>query len=481
MVYLTESINTPLRYATAHQSRFVSELSTFVRFPSVSAQPRHASDLQACAAWLAGHLEGIGLEEIRILSSSGHPVVLAEWMHAEAAPTVLIYGHYDVQPAEPLNAWRHPPFKPVLREGYLYGRGASDNKGQLFIHLKSLESHLRTLKRLPVNVKCVFEGEEEIGSPSLIRFLLNNRQLLEHDVAVISDMPMLAPGRPAISIGLRGSVSLELEIVGPSRDLHSGIFGGAVHNPLQALCEILCSLQDSQGRVAVARFHDRVREEPHSARAALARNGPSDERLLHDAGAPAPWGEPAYSLYERTTIRPALSVNGMQGGYQGPGAKAVIPSRSAAKVNVRLVPDQKSSEILQLLCEHIAMATPASVRSSVRPQFLADPVIVDPGHPAIRAAAAACRRGFGRAPVYLRSGGTIPIASTLQQAFRTPLVLMGFALPDDGMHGPNERFSLQNLEKGIATSIVFLGTLPRALKGDQARKASFFEMKATGR
>ena len=321
-------------------SELSRELQDFVRFPSVSAQPRHAGDVKGCAAWLADHLRRIGLEHIRVIPTPRHPIVYADWVLSPGKPTVLIYGHYDVQPADPLREWRSPPFEPVVRGQSLYGRGACDDKGQMFAHVKAIEIHLRTRSLLPVNVKCLFEGEEEIGSPNLIPFLKRHRRALAADVVVMSDSPMADADRPAITYAVRGGLGLELTVRGPRRDLHSGLFGGAVRNPLQALCEIIASLHDRRGRVAIPGFYDQVRLWPPEERATMARNGPSDATVLRDAGAAQGWGEEGYTLHERTTIRPALTINGLVGGYQGPGGKAVIPAVASAKLSFRLVPDQ---------------------------------------------------------------------------------------------------------------------------------------------
>ena len=435
------------------------ELKEFIRFPSVSAQPEHADDLKQCAAWLADHLRQIGLKRIAVVPTERYPIVYAEWRGAPGRPTVLIYGHYDVQPPEPLDEWRIPPFKPTVIGDNLHGRGASDDKGQMFVHVKALESYLRTTGELPVNVLCLFEGEEEIGSPNLPAFLRRYDHKLAADVAVMSDMPMLAPNRPAITESMRGALSLELEIRGAQRDLHSGLYGGAIHNPLQILCEIIASLHDKGGRVRIPGFYDQVRDWGPRQRAYMRTYGPGDAEILRNAGAEYAWGEPGYTLYERTTIRPALTVNGIFGGYQGTGPKAVIPNRAAAKFNFRLVPDQQPEEIEDLFRLHVARFTPSTVRSLVRRQSSAKPAVIDRRNTAMRAAVSAYRSGFGSTPVFLRSGGTIPVIALLQDILAIPTILMGFALPDDGMHAPNEKFHLPNFFNGIATSIHFLAEM----------------------
>lgn len=453
----------PPDYARARQRGFLDELQTFIRFPSVSAQPRHAANVQRCAHWLAAHLQNIGLEHVKVITTPRHPIIYADWLHAPDKPTVLIYGHYDVQPAEPLNEWQTPPFEPVVRDGNLYGRGASDDKGQLFAHVKAVEAWLKTRGRLPVNVKCLFEGEEEIGSPNLKPFLQRHQQKLAADVAVMSDTRFLAAGQPALTYALRGGLSMELELSGPQGDLHSGNFGGAVHNPLQALCEIIAQLHDRKGRITIPGFYDCVRRWDAAEREFMAANGPTDEQLLRDARTAHGWGERGYSLYERVTIRPALSVTGLSGGYQGPGVKAVIPARATAKLNFRLVPDQYPTQIERLVREHLSRLTPPTVRATVRTHLQARPALLDRQHPAMRAAVQAYQHGFGARPVWLRSGGTIPVVNALQELLHVPVVLLGFALPDDRLHAPNEKFRLAQFYRGIATCLRFLeliGQLP---------------------
>jgi acetylornithine deacetylase/succinyl-diaminopimelate desuccinylase-like protein len=406
-------------------------------------------------------LKSIGLEHVALVPTVWHPIVYGDWRHARGQPTVLIYGHYDVQPADPLSEWRSPPFEPTVRGGDLFGRGASDDKGQLFAHVKAVESCLRGAGRLPVNVVCLFEGEEEIGSTHLPQFLASARDELAADVAVISDTRMLGANRPAITYGLRGALSVELEVRGPDTDLHSGNFGGAIHNPLQALAELLAGLHDANRRITIPGFYDRVQKINASERAYMARHGPDDAEILEDAKSEVGWGEPGFSLYERIAVRPALTINGLNGGYQGPGAKAVIPSRAMAKLNFRLVPDQDPKEIERQFRAFIAEIAPPTTRVTLRAQMGAKPAVINPKHPALRAAAAAYRTGFGAPPVLLRSGGTIPVASMFQESLGVPTVLMGFALPDDSLHGPNEKFSLPVFRKAIHTSIAFLREMAR--------------------
>ena len=452
-------LNNALDYVKQHRARFVNELMELIRIPSVSTDAERTNDLKACAQWLAIHLKRIGLEHVEVVPTEGHPVVYADWLRSPTLPTVLIYGHYDVQPADPLDEWEFPPFEPAVRANILYGRGASDDKGQFLIHVKALEAFLGTSGTLPVNVKCLFEGEEEIGSSHLIQFIGWNQRALAAELAVISDTSMLGANRPALTYSLRGQLALEVEVRGPKRDLHSGKFGGAVHNPLQALCEIIAQLHDRDGRVAIPGFYDRVRDWSELEREDMRRHGPRDGQILRDAETETGWGELGYSLYERITVRPSLSINGMSGGYEGVGSKAVIPSRAHAKLSFRLVADQEPREIENLFRPHIAQITPTTVKSVVRTSQSSKPVMIDRRHPVLRAAALAYRKAFGSKPVFLRSGGSIPVVNAFQELLGVPTVLMGFGLPDDRIHAPNEKFHLENFFKGIATSISFLAEI----------------------
>lgn len=429
--------------------------------------------MQRCGNWLAGQLRLAGLNRVRVLPTPRHPIVYGEWLGVPGRPTVLVYGHYDVQPAEPLRNWKHPPFGAEIHDGFLHGRGASDDKGQLFAHVKAMESLLQSTGRLPVNVKCLFEGEEEIGSPNLMPFLKRNRRALKADAAVMSDTRMLSPDRPALTYSLRGQLAVELEVKGPHHDLHSGNFGGAVHDPLQALCEIVAQLHDRDGHIAIPGFYDRVRHWSEAEHQYLARTGPSDAAILHEAGTATAWGERGHSLYERLTLRPSLSVTGIHGGHAGAGPKGVIPSQARVKLSFRLVPDQQPEEIERLFRRFVSKVVPRTVQVAVRTQIHSRPALVDRRHPAMRAAARAYRRVFGRAPVWVRSGGTIPVVSEFQRVLGIPTVLMGFASPGDSLHGPNEKFSLKNYKRGILTAIAFLEEFARSSgRGVARRKAS---------
>jgi acetylornithine deacetylase/succinyl-diaminopimelate desuccinylase-like protein len=447
-------------FVAKHQPRFISELQSFVRIPSVSGDPKRSGDVKRCADWLASHLKRIGFRVVRLVPTRRHPIVYGEWLGAPAKPTVLIYGHYDVQPVD--GAWTFPPFGAQIHNGFLHGRGASDDKGQLFTHLKAVETLLAHTRRLPVNVKCFFEGEEEIGSTNLVPFLERHARALKSDVAVMSDTRMVGPDQPALTYSLRGQLAMELVAHGQRNELHSGNFGGAVLDPLQALCEMVAQFHDADGRIAIPGFYDHVRRWTAAERQYLALTGPSDDGLLREAGASVGWGEPGYSIYERLALRPSLAVTGIQGGYTGVGPKAVIPTSARAKISFRMVPDQEPADIERLVRNFIVHITPPEIRVDVQTHIRSHPALVDPRHPAMRAAATAYRRVFGRSPRWVRSGGSIPVVSEFQRLLGIPTVLMGFASPGDGLHGVNEKFSLKNFQRGILTSIGFLEEMGRA-------------------
>lgn len=457
-----------LAYARSHHPRFVSELKQFIRYPSVSSQSHRQSDIRLCAHWLAKNLQQVGLERVRVIPTQGNPIVYASWLHAPGRPTLILYGHYEVLPGEPLQEWRTPPFMPTIQNDNLYGRGAADDKGQLFAHVKALESHLQASGSLPVNLKCIFEGEEEVGSPNLRSFVVRNRRALRANAAVISDTRMLGPDRPAISYAQRGGLRAEVEVTGPPNELHSGAFGGGVHNPILALCDILAGLHDSDGRVTIPGFYDDVRVWSEKERDFMARSGPSDREILRAARVAHGWGESGYSLYERTTIRPDLGVNGISGGHTGPGVKGVIPKSALAKISFRLVPNQDPTRIAKMFCEHIARLTPATVQSRVRTMSHVHPALVNRNHPAVQAAVIAYKKVFGATPAFIRSGGSIPVVNTFQEVLGIPAVLMGFGLPDDHIHAPNEKFNLQIFYKAIETSIWYLALASNLLRPARA-------------
>ena len=455
----------------ATQYRILEELRQLVAFPSISTDPRYAWAVRACADWLAGHLRGLGLAGVRVFETSRHPIVYAERLVSPARPTLLIYGHYDVQPVAPAAAWTVPPFGGVVRANCLYGRGASDDKGQFFTHLKALEILLKTGQPLPVNVKILLEGEEEIGSPNLGAFIRRHRRLLRADCAVLSDTNLLSADQPALTFGLRGSFSAELEVRGPRTELHSGVFGGAVLNPLQALCELLAGLHGPHGRVRLSGFYKDVQPTSTAERTYAARHAPPAAQLLREAGVGQGWGEAGYSLYERTTLRPSLSITGLSGGYAGAGTKLIIPPVARAKLSFRLAAGQNPHAVERQLRAYLARHTPPQVRATLTAQLHAKPYLVAPDHPAMRAAARAYAVGFGREPVLQRSGGTIPVAVLLEEVLGLKTVLMGFGLPGDRKHGPDEFLYLPNFWRGIQTSLAFMHDVARSLRYVAPRKS----------
>jgi acetylornithine deacetylase/succinyl-diaminopimelate desuccinylase-like protein len=449
-----------LEYAQTHQERFLEELKEFLRIPSISTQARHKPDVARAAEWLRDSLLAAGFPRAEVMPTAGHPVVYGAWPAAGAgASTVLVYGHYDVQPPDPLDAWRTPPFEPTIVGDDLFARGAADDKGQLYAHVKAAETFHQTAGAPPVTLKCIFEGEEEIGSPSLDPFIRAHADLLAADVAVISDSHILGEDLPAILYALRGLAYVEVTVTGPAHDLHSGIYGGAVHNPINALCAMIASLQDEHGRITIPGFYDRVRELAPDERAELARVPFDRQAWLREAGVTTDWGEPGYTIIERTTARPTLDVNGIWGGYVEPGAKTVLPGKAHAKISMRLVPDQDPAEISQLIAEHLEAIAPPGVSVEVRDLHGGGPAIVRRDSSAMQAAFRAYGVAFGREPVFMREGGSIPVVATFQDVLGIETILMGFGLPDDNLHAPNEKFHLPNFYKGIETVIRFLENL----------------------
>ncbi|MGA9115838.1 MAG: dipeptidase [Bacteroidota bacterium] len=454
-----------LRYIEQNGDRFLSELKDFLAIPSVSTAPEHAADVGRCSEWLAGHMRSIGLERVQVFPTEGHPVVYGEWMHAPGKPTVLLYGHYDVQPAEPLDLWESPPFQATVRGENLYARGAADDKGQVFIHLKSIEASLRMAGVLPVNLKLMIEGEEEIGSRNLEDFVGKHRDLLRADLVLISDSSMFAKGVPSICYGLRGLAYMQVDLVGPSRDLHSGSFGGTVHNPIQALAEMIAQLHDARGRVAIPGFYDDVRTLQARERKAFRKLPWSDRTYARDLGVRELYGERGFTSLERVWARPTLECNGIWGGFTGEGAKTVLPSRASAKISMRLVPDQKAGKVAKLFERHIRRIAPRTVRVQVRNLHGGEAAITPLDSPGVKAAVAALEKGFGKKPLYQREGGSIPIVVQFKELLGLDTVLLGFGLPDENAHAPNEFLNLGNFFGGIRTSAHFFHELPSFMKG----------------
>ncbi len=454
---------TPTEHARAGQDAALARLLDLLRIPSVSTDPAHAGDVRRAAGWLADRLRAAGATGVRIDPTARHPVVYGERLAAPRAPTVLVYGHYDVQPPDPLELWDTPPFEPAIRDGVIYARGASDDKGQSLAHVEALAAYTAAGAAPPVNLKYVFEGEEEIGSPNLEAWFREHAAELGADVAVISDTAMVAADQPSIIYGLRGLAYLEVEVTGPNRDLHSGHYGGAVRNPANALAAMIAGLHDAEGRVTIPGFYDRVRPLDDAERAELARL-PFDVGGFRDAvGAAGDWGEAGYSVVERMGARPTLDVNGLWSGWTGPGAKTVLPAKAHAKISMRLVADQDPDEIAVLFGEHMRRIAPPGVHVTVTNLHGGQPALIDRGHPAIRAAVRAYSDVYGRAPVFAREGGTIPVVALLGSLLGLQSVMLGFGLPDDNLHAPNEKFRVDQYFRGIETIIAFLDALPGEL------------------
>jgi acetylornithine deacetylase/succinyl-diaminopimelate desuccinylase-like protein len=438
-------------YCHANQPRFVDELISFLRIPSISAQPEHAADVRRNAEHLAGAAREAGFRNVEVVDTKGHPAVYAERLVDPTLPTVLVYGHHDVQPVDPLDEWVSPPFEPEVRDGRLYARGAVDDKGQVFMHLKAVETHLHTRGELPINLRLLVEGEEEVGSVHFEELVADLGDRLTADVAVVSDTGIFARGVPSLTVGLRGLVGVEVEVRGPSLDLHSGMFGGAVQNPVEALARMLATLKDpSTGRVTVPGFYDDV-VEPTAAEREGYRSLPFDDAEFRATagGISATVGEEGWSVLERRWVRPTLEVNGIWGGYQGPGAKTIIPAHAGAKISCRLVPNQRPAVIADLLAAALVAAAPPGVTVEVTGREGGSPVVTPADHPAVRAASRAMSDVFGVAPVLIREGGSIPPVEVFQRVLGLQTVLVGTGLPDDQLHAPNEKFDLDHYAMGV--------------------------------
>ena len=448
-------------YARENQGRFLNELKDLLRIPSVSTLPEHKNDVRRAAEFVASQMKRIGLENVEIIATAGHPLVYGDWLHAAGKPTILCYGHYDVQPAEPLDEWHSPPFEPTERNQNLYARGAVDDKGQMYMHLKALESLMKAGNgKLPVNVRLIIEGEEEVGGESIAKFVREHPQRLKADVALISDTELFAPGLPTICVGLRGMVYTELEAQGAKTDLHSGIYGGAAPNPFVALVQIISRLKDESGRVLVPGFYDRVGK-PSDDELAAWKRLPFDEEHYRktEVGSNVLTGEKDYSVLYRTWARPTLEVHGMPGGFVGAGAKTVIPARACAKVSMRLVPDQRPDEIFKLYSDFVRSLTPRGIQLNIKQWSMADPIVVRTDNKFIRTAAEAMHDVFHKDTVYIRSGGSIPIVADFEKVLKVPSVMMGFGLPDDNLHAPNEKFHIPNFYSGIESIILWMQKL----------------------
>lgn len=450
-------MDSAVAFARENASRFLEELKTLLRIPSVSTLPEHRGDVKAAAQWLASELRRIGMEHVELIESEGHPLVYADWLHAPGKPTCLCYAHYDVQPPDPLDEWTTPPFEPAERNGNLYARGAVDDKGQLMLQLKALESLLAATGALPLNLRIIFEGEEEVGGEQIASFVRQHPERLQADFALISDTEMFAPELPTLCVGLRGMIYTELEVRGAKTDLHSGMYGGAAPNPFVALAQIIAGLKDRDGKILIPGFYDAVRP-PSQAELNAWKSLPFDEAeyLRTEIGAPALVGEKGYSAIERTWSRPTLDVHGIIGGFTGVGAKTVIPAKATAKVSMRLVPAMTPQTTFQQYKDYVEQIKPEGVTVSVRLIHSGEPSLIGTDNPYVGAANRALKQVWGKDTVYIRSGGSIPIVGDFDKYLKIPSVMMGFGLPDDGLHAPNEKFHIANYHRGIESVILFL-------------------------
>ena len=452
-----------VEYARQNQPRFLAELKDLLRIPSVSTLPQHKSDIERAADFLAAQMRAIGLEHVEVIKTAGHPLVYADWLHATGKPTALCYGHYDVQPPDPLNEWTTPPFEPTERNQNLYARGAVDDKGQMFMHLKALESLMKSGgSKLPINVRLLLEGEEEVGGEAIAKYVKENPQKLKADFALVSDTEMYAPDLPTLCVGLRGLVYTEVEARGAKVDLHSGMYGGAAPNPFVALAQIIAKLKDENGRVLIPGFYDRV-STPSADELRSWKSLPFDEKdyLEHEVGSSELTGEAGYSVAERTWSRPTMDVHGMPGGFTGAGAKTVIPAKASAKISMRLVPNQNPEEIFKLYSDYVKSITPRGIQISIRQLSGADPMLIRTDNHYVQAAKDAMKEVFGKDTVFIRSGGSIPVVADFEKHLHIPSVMMGFGLPDDNLHAPNEKFHIPNFYRGIESIIRFFQLLSR--------------------
>jgi acetylornithine deacetylase/succinyl-diaminopimelate desuccinylase-like protein len=443
------------RYLAANRQRHLDELCAWLRIPSVSTLPEHAADMAAAARWTAEAMRAVGLENVAVLPTGGHPLVYGDWLHAPGGPTLLVYGHYDVQPADPLDVWQTPPFEPAIRDGRLYARGATDDKGQAFLHLKAVEALTAVDGQPPLNLRFLIEGEEECASANLEAFVRRERARLACDVAVVSDMPMLGPDTPSLCESLRGITTLEVTVRTGRSDLHSGLYGGVAPNALHVLCALLARLHDDEGRVAVPGFYDAVRPLTPAERAAYAALPFDEAAFRREVGAPELTGERGFTILERLWRRPTLELNGIGGGFQGEGTKTVTPCTAHAKISCRLVPDQDPDAIAALVAEHLRRLCPPTASVAVTPQGGGHPAITPRDHPAMQAAARAMAAAYGKPPVFAGMGGSVPVVPLLQRELGATVVMAGFGLPDENLHAPNEFFTLANFDRGLLTLCLF--------------------------
>lgn len=444
-----------LKNAKRKEKEYLAELFHLLSIPSISTNPAHHEDMHKAASWLAEHMEEIGLENVQVFETKGHPLVYGDWLHAKGKPTVLVYGHYDVQPPDPPDEWLSDPFKPEIRNNNVYARGASDNKGQFFTHLKAIDSYMETAGKLPVNIKFIIEGEEECGEENLENFIKNNKKLLASDFTLVSDSVSLSEKQPKLDYGLRGILYTEITVKTADHDMHSGVYGGAVDNPIHVLSQIISQLKDKNNRITIPNFYrDVVRAGKEERR--LLKKVEDNEQMLENTGTTKLVSEKGYTPNESTKIRPSLDVNGIWGGFTGEGVKTVLPYKASAKISMRLVPRQDPGKIARDLERYLQKLTPKTAKVSFKVHSGSRPVLVERDSKAMKAAIAALRETFGRKPVLDREGGSIPVVEMFARILGLQTVLMGFGLPDDNLHAPNEKFSLEMFRKGIEASVRFL-------------------------
>lgn len=448
-------------YIDSHKDHFKEELFELLRIPSISTNSDHKDDVLDAAHYLVDRLEALDLDRVELFETDGNPIVFGELITDESKPTVLVYGHYDVQPPDPLGKWDTPPFEPTVRNGNIYARGASDDKGQSFTHVKALEAYRKTDSKFPVNIKFIFEGEEEIGSPHLVPFIKEHKEMLECDMVLISDTAMFAEDTPSLTYGLRGLAYMEVDVVGPNRDLHSGVYGGAVDNPANVMAEIISKLKDEDGVIQIPGFYDDVVELDEEEREEYTKLPFDEEGFKKDLGLDTLHGEEGYSTLERTSARPSLDVNGLWSGYQGEGAKTVLPSEAGAKISMRLVPDQDPKEIARLFKEYVESLAPESVDVTVTEHHGGHPIVTDLSFYGLQAAAEAFKNVYDKEPLFTREGGSIPIVADFENVLGAQSILMGFGLNSDAIHSPNEKFALKDFYRGISTSAKFFELLPK--------------------
>jgi acetylornithine deacetylase/succinyl-diaminopimelate desuccinylase-like protein len=454
-----------LKYLSDNEGRFLEELKEFLRFESVSTQKARQAETDKCADWLAGNMKAAGIENVELIKTKSNSLVYGDYLHAgDDKPTVLVYGHYDVQPEDPVDLWDSPPFKPEVRDGYIYGRGTADDKGQVFTHVKALEAFIQTGENPGVNVKFIIEGEEESGSYAMTDYLMGSTDKISCDAILISDTSWFSEDIASITYGLRGITGLEIKVIGPDRDLHSGTYGGGIENPLNALCYLVSQLHDRYGRVTIPGFYNGIDELTEKEEENFESLPFSDEDYAKDLDVPMTHGEKGYSTLKRISVRPTLDLNGMYGGYTGDGHKSIVPSYAVAKMTMRLVPGQKWEEVQDLAMEHIKRIAPPTVKIEVEAEHGGNPVVAPLDSPGIKAAAIAMEKGFGKKVVFTREGGSIPIVELFQDKLQAPAVMMGFGLDSDNIHSPNEKFKVSHYFGGIKASAIFMDEYSKASK-----------------